>query len=130
MVRGLSVLLVDDDEGFRMSLERAFVQFGVKFVSAANSLQALELLHRPQGFDIIVCDLKMPGRSGLDILNELRASNYQIPFILMTGFADRRCINEAQRKGAYHVFSKPFDVQDLIVMMAEAVGIDTQVKAA
>jgi FixJ family two-component response regulator len=130
MLRGLSVLLIDDDEGFRASLERVFYQHGIKVISVSNSVQAIDMIHRPQGYDVVVCDLKMPGRSGLDILNELRASNYKIPFILMTGFADRRLINEVQRKGAYHIFSKPFETSDLIDIIAEAVGIDAVPRAA
>ncbi|MCU0620491.1 MAG: response regulator [Gemmatimonadales bacterium] len=63
--------------------------------------------------DIVVSDIRMPGKTGLELLAGLRRADWATPVILITGFGDRHTLAEAQRLGAAAVFDKPFDVDDL-----------------
>ena len=62
----------------------------------------------------MISDIKMPGLSGLDLLDTLRRSDWAMPVILITAFGDRETHDEAIRLGAVRVFDKPFELDDLV----------------
>jgi DNA-binding NtrC family response regulator len=63
--------------------------------------------------DLIISDVRMPGRSGLDVLTALRRTDHRTPVILITAFGDAEIHAEAHRLGVLAVFNKPFDLDDL-----------------
>lgn len=70
----------------------------------------------PRAPDLIVSDLRMPGSTGLQALERLRAFDWVTPVILVSAFVDLPTMLEASRLGATRVFSKPFDLQDLVAL--------------
>lgn len=74
-----------------------------------------------QEFDLILCDLAMPGMSGLDLLKRLRADGNRTPFIVMTGVGTIKSAVEAMQFGAYNYITKPFDADELELLARRAV---------
>ena len=108
-----SVLVVDDEPGMLSFLQRALTQrCGV--VDTANSVeQALPMLQR-RLYDMIVLDIALPGRSGIDWLHELRDEGYAGDVVLMTAYADLDTAIDALRAGAADFLLKPFSLPQIL----------------
>lgn len=118
------ILIIDDEEGIRFMLETKLYKDGYRVSVAGNGLHALQKLRSGGKFDLIICDLKMPGMSGLDLFNQLKMLGIDnIPFLMVTGFPEKKKIVEAVRKGVDAVMLKPMKHVELIAkiesLMAE-----------
>ncbi|MEY4577462.1 MAG: hypothetical protein RL701_2165 [Pseudomonadota bacterium] len=117
-VRSIRVLLAEDDHEMRRLLVGTLRRAHCEVTEARTGLQLSEQLarrreHTPPGFDLVISDIRMPGRSGLEALLLLRREDHTTPVILITGFGDPEVHAEAYRLGALAVFNKPFDLDDL-----------------
>jgi len=108
-----SVLVVDDEEGMRSFLARALAPRCGLVEQAASAEQAGELVSRYH-FDLIVLDIALPGKSGVDWLTELRASGFPGDVVLITAFADMDTAIRALRAGASDFLLKPFRVDQML----------------
>ncbi len=106
----VKVLLVEDDYDGRTLLKVMLNQIGIKYViETKNGREALDLMGAmTDGIDIILCDWNMPGMSGPELLDHVRSSHPDIPFLLITGRGDRASINEAKDFGIDGYIRKPF----------------------
>lgn len=105
-VRPLKVLIVDDEEAFRMSLEMALTitkEFGVQ--SCGSASDARELL-QVNTFDVVILDYSMPEETGLDLLRWMQKNNYSTPVIMVTAAGSESVAVEAIKLGAYDYFRK------------------------
>jgi two-component system response regulator RegA len=108
-----TLLLVDDDETLRVRLARAFRARGVRVLPAASVDEALEhLAHETP--DLAVIDLKMPGRSGLELLSELRQRSASTNSVVLTGYGSISNAVEAMREGAVDYLTKPADADQIL----------------
>jgi two-component system response regulator FixJ len=117
-----TVFVVDDDDAMRASLGWLIgsVDLSVEaFGSAADFLEAYD--GRP---GCLVLDVRMPGMSGLDLQNELKARAITIPVIFITGHGDVPMAMRAVKAGAMDFFEKPFSHQELLDRIQEALGKD------
>jgi two-component system response regulator RegA len=107
------VLIVDDDEVFRGRLVRAFRGRGWIAFEAADADQALlqAAEHSP---DLVLVDLRMPGREGLELIPDLRARDADAVIIVLTGYGSIATTVSATRLGADHYLSKPADVDQIL----------------
>ena len=108
-----SVLLIDDDPEFRDSVARLLRTVGLhtrEFSSVPDFLKA----DPPEGPTCLILDVRMPGRSGLELQRELAAANRQVPIIFMTAHADVPMTVQAMKGGAIEFLTKPFRDQDLL----------------
>src|SRR5689334_24426653 len=108
-----SVLVIDDDPEFRDSVARLLRTVGLharQFSSVPDFLKA----DPPDGPTCLVLDVRMPGRSGLELQRELAAANRQVPIIFMTAHADIPMTVQAMKGGAIEFLTKPFRDQDLL----------------
>ena len=108
-----SVLIVDDDPEFRDSVARLLRTVGLhtrEFSSVSDFLKADPW----DGPTCLVLDVRMPGRSGLDLQRDLAAANRQVPIIFITAHADVPMTVQAMKGGAIEFLTKPFRDQDLI----------------
>jgi FixJ family two-component response regulator len=108
-----SVLVIDDDPEFRDSVARLLRTIGLntrQFSSVAEFLKA----DPPEGPTCLVLDVRMPGRSGLELQRELAAANRQVPIIFITAHADVPMTVQAMKGGALEFLTKPFRDQDLL----------------
>jgi len=108
-VDSLDILLVDDDETLRQSLELLFTTEGYSVQVAADGEKALEQA-RLHYFDVVLCDVRMPGIDGLETIRQLKESVSDAHFIVMTGYASEDAPIQALRLGVDDYFTKPFDI--------------------
>jgi DNA-binding response OmpR family regulator len=107
------ILVTDDDRTCRDSIQKILEREGHVVEGAADVDHALEAMGR-RNFDLIVCDYRMPGRSGLDFLAELKRKKSTIPVLMISAFADSETEAEARRLGAEDLLRKPFRRQELV----------------
>ncbi len=100
------ILVVDDDREFQRSLIKIFQKAGYQVNVAFNSTQALALLNRTH-YALIVLDLKMPGKSGLEVLREIKTKAPESKVIIVTAFGDSASYREAMAAGAFDYLNKP-----------------------
>lgn len=108
-----SVLVIDDDPEFRDSVARLLRTVGLharQFSSVPDFLKA----DPPDGPTCLVLDVRMPGRSGLELQSELVAANRQVPIIFISAHADVPMTVQAMKGGAIEFLTKPFRDQDLL----------------
>src|SRR6516164_4850313 len=107
------VLLIDDDPEFRDSVAQLLRTIGLQarqFSSVADFLK----VDPPEGPTCLVLDVRMPGRSGLELQRDLAAANSQLPIIFITAHADVPMTVQAMKGGAIEFLTKPFRPQDLL----------------
>jgi len=122
------VILAEDDREMRTMLAESLRRDGYQVIEAADG-RALDALIRssfyatPQGepVDLIVTDVRMPGCSGLSVLEAVREARWAIPVILITAYGDEATHEAARRLGVTAIFDKPFDVDDLRTAVLNAV---------
>ena len=110
-----NILVVDDEELYRRALERILTRVGHEVVCARDASEALTAAaaHR---FDLVLCDLKMPGIDGLELMRQLRELEPDLPCILITGHGSAEASVAALRAGAFWYLEKPFDQANLDVV--------------
>jgi two-component system, response regulator RegA len=120
-LEGASLLLVDDDDVLRERLARALERRGYQVRTAASAEQALALARvQPSRYAII--DLRMPGRSGLDLLRELRLLDASCQALILTGYGSIPTAVEATRLGAIGYLQKPVDANDVVAALERLDG--------
>lgn len=115
--RTLRILLVEDDADSRSALVRLLSMTGHQALPAGNAAEALRLA-RSQLCDIVVSDLGLPDRSGLDLMREL-ASLYALPGIAVSGYTDAADVKECEQAGFSRHLKKPVDFQKLLETVEE-----------
>jgi DNA-binding NtrC family response regulator len=114
------ILLVDDDAALSHFLTQALERQGWRVRAVDRADRAAELL-RSVSADVILLDNRMPGLSGVDFLAELRRLNVRIPVVLMTAYGTADLAIKAMKAGAYDYILKPFDLEELLALVREAI---------
>ena len=113
------ILVVDDKEMMRDSVCATLTRAGHKVTACAAALEALAKVEQ-HTFDLIVTDLKMPRMDGLTFLDELGKIAAEIPVIMMTAYATIDTAVQAMRKGAFDYIQKPFDADEIVLLVERA----------
>jgi FixJ family two-component response regulator len=108
-----TVVIVDDDPAIRESLQSLLRSVGLEYKGFA-SVQEFLTSERPDGPACLILDVRLPGRSGLELQRELSASGIHLPIIFITGHADIPMSVQAMKGGAIEFLTKPFRDQDLL----------------
>ncbi|HEX9451155.1 MAG TPA: response regulator transcription factor [Burkholderiales bacterium] len=116
-----SLLLVDDDAVFVEILARALAKRGFEVETAREFLDALAVIER-RLHDFAVVDLKIPGGSGLALVERLKQRNPSIRIVVLTGFASVATAVEAIKLGATHYLPKPADVDEIVAAFGRDQG--------
>jgi two-component system phosphate regulon sensor histidine kinase PhoR len=114
-----SVLVVDDEQDIRDASERILSRVGYHVQKASRGDEALDILNKER-VDILLLDLKMPGMDGLEVLERIRKQNTQIQVIVITGYATVETAIEAMKQGAYDFIPKPFEPDQLRIVVNRA----------
>jgi two-component system, NtrC family, nitrogen regulation response regulator NtrX len=120
--RKAHLLLIDDDPNTLASLSRAFRLAGHEATVCDNALRAAELL-RTERFDLILSDVVMPGKSGMELLEELKKSGLQTPIVLISGQANIEMAVKATRLGALDFLEKPLTTDKLLLTVENALKL-------
>ncbi len=116
------MLIVDDEPELREILKEILAPVASQILTAGNGSEALEIVKK-QPVHAILCDVQMPVMSGFQFLAELRKMRLSTPFVIITGFGDRDRILEALRLDATDFLDKPFDHDQVIKVMKNAVEL-------
>jgi DNA-binding NtrC family response regulator len=111
--RPTRLLLVDDDEAACRLLSEVLEREAYRVVSALSADEAISKLDQEGPFDAVLTDLRMPRKSGLDLLRVVRGRDPEALVLVLTAFGDAAAAGEAIRAGAYDFISKPYDISIL-----------------
>lgn len=114
-----SILVVDDDDVFRARLVRALEARGFD-ARGAGDVEAAVAAAREDSPELAVVDLRMPGRSGLDLVRELKEIDATTNVVVLTGYGSIATALEAVRLGATHYLTKPADVDEILAAFERA----------
>jgi two-component system nitrogen regulation response regulator GlnG len=117
--RRRAVWIVDDDRSIRWVLEKALAREGIAHRSFASAYEVLQALAVSEP-EVLVSDVRMPGESGLTLLQQIRASHPHIPVIIMTAYSDLDSAVAAFQGGAFEYLPKPFDVDHALALVRRA----------
>lgn len=113
------ILIVDDEVLMRNFLVEALNRKGIEAVAAENGQKALSLM-QDQSFDMVITDMKMPGLSGIDVLNKVKEISPNTLVIVVTAFGTIENAVEAMKSGAFHYLIKPFSLESLFANIEKA----------
>ncbi|HVA48410.1 MAG TPA: sigma-54 dependent transcriptional regulator [Pirellulales bacterium] len=118
-MENIDLLIVDDDSEYRSTVARRFSRRGYRIQEAADGETALELAGRRQ-FHVAVVDLVMPGLSGLELMQKLKAGTPDCEIVMLTGQGTIATAVEAMKRGAHDFLTKPFPLAELEVVVQKA----------
>jgi two-component system nitrogen regulation response regulator GlnG len=115
------VWVIDDDRSIRWVFEKALAREGIPYKTFAAAQEALDALKQgaPQ---VLVSDIRMPGASGLELLQSVKQSHPGLPIIIMTAYSDLESAVAAFQGGAFEYLPKPFDVDQAVELIRRAIG--------
>jgi DNA-binding NtrC family response regulator len=117
-----TILVVEDEEKLRRVIELQLKAAGYEVEQAGTAEDALKLADRA---DVIITDLRLPGLSGLELLQQLRGQDLQTPVIVMTAFGSIETAVEAMKAGAVDFLPKPFSLDHLMTVVNKALEVRT-----
>ena len=123
-----SIMLVDDDDRFRSRMARAFEERGYE-VQQAESYDAALAIATDESTELAAVDLRMPGKSGLELVRELHRIDPSTRIIVLTGYGSIATALEAVRLGARHYLTKPADLDELITAFDRAPDTEASAEA-
>lgn len=121
MIRNTMISIIDDDESVRLAtagLARSLGFIATAFESAEDFLRSPNL----EDTSCLICDIQMPGMTGIELQDHLIAQGYQMPIILITAFPEERVRRRALETGAIGFFGKPFDSHAMIRCIDSVLG--------
>src|SRR5256712_3121176 len=116
------VWVIDDDRSIRWVFEKALAREGIPFKTFAQATEAMEALDAAGAPQVLVSDIRMPGASGLELLQTLRQRFPDLPVIIMTAYSDLESAVAAFQGGAFEYLPKPFDVDQAVELIRRALG--------
>ncbi len=120
------LLVVDDDEGMRDNLSELFESLGYDVSVAANTPEALGVLDRSP-VDLLLTDYKMPGPTGVELIDAARRAHPNLLVVLMTAFGDNFTEIESVRRGAVGYITKPFEADDIAGLVDKILSLEGSV---
>jgi two-component system response regulator HydG len=113
-----TILIVDDEPGVLFALAELLAERGHRVITASSGTEALAKLDEA---DVVITDLQMPGLDGLGLLGQIAARDTALPTILLTAHGSERVAVAAMKQGAYDYLTKPFDIDELALVVDRAI---------
>lgn len=114
-----TIMIVDDETNYLVVLEALLGPEGYEIVTSARAHDALEMV-RGSDLDLVIADMKMPGMNGMELLEECKKINPELPVIIMTAYGTIETAVEAMKKHAYDYITKPFQNEQLKLTIKKA----------
>ncbi|HEY6037306.1 MAG TPA: sigma-54 dependent transcriptional regulator, partial [Kofleriaceae bacterium] len=111
------ILLVDDEPGVLFTLSELLTERGHKVITAKNGVEALTKL---DDAETVLTDLSMPKMDGLELMTQIAARDPSLPVILLTAHGSEKVAVAAMKQGAYDYLTKPFDIDEVAVVIERA----------
>ena len=116
----INILAVDDEQEMLVSYRRILTRAGYGVHTAASARNALDALDEDHTFVLVICDLKMPGMDGMDLLQVIKKDHPYLPVIMVTGHGSLEQGVEAVKSGVFDFIEKPFSTQKLLKSVEDA----------
>jgi DNA-binding NtrC family response regulator len=113
------ILIVDDDKDLRFNLSSILKEEGHEVIAASDGKQALKVIAKSAP-DLVLLDIKLPGMDGVELLQEIKRKWNNLPIIMLTATSDVKSAVKAMKLGAYDYITKPFDDEELILIIKKA----------
>lgn len=110
-----SILIVDDDVNLCTVLEEELIEIGYNARSVNSADGAMKFLEAGNPVDLILLDLKMPGKDGFYVLETLKKKKILVKVIVLTAYADVKSAIDSAKLGANDFISKPYDLDELLI---------------
>ena len=123
-----TILVVDDEKNYLLVLKELLGGEGYEVVIAPSAQEALKVFQETE-LDLVITDMKMPGMSGMELLDVLKEKDIHLPVIMMTAYGSVEMAVEAMKKGAYDYILKPFDNEVLKKVVAKGLAMGQVIKA-
>ena len=115
----MRILVIDDERPIRNSMKEILSDEGYEVDVAENGASALEMVEKVK-YDVIFCDIKMPGMDGIEVLDKLGEAGVESSVIMISGHGDIDTAVECIRKGAYDFIQKPLDLNRILITVKNA----------
>ena len=124
-----NILIVEDEEAIRRVLKKVLSEDDSKnnILEASDGIEAINKI-KTENLQLVICDIKMPKKDGLDVLNFLKSYDDKIPIIMISGHGDLKTAVMAMRKGAFDYIEKPPDLNSLLSSVRESLKNKIKVK--
>jgi two-component system NtrC family response regulator len=122
-----TILIVDDEKNYLLVLSAVLEEEGYEVLTALGGPEALEI-QKSSDLDLVLTDMKMPGMDGIELLEQIKVRDLELPVIMMTAHGTIDKAVEAMQKGAYSYILKPFDNERLILYAKKAISTYQVVK--
>jgi CheY-like chemotaxis protein len=121
---GSRLLIADDDEDVRATLAMLLTQSGASIQVVGSGLDALDAIAHDGPFALVITDVRMPAPSGVQLLAMARTAGADVPFLVITAFADAQVATTVDQVDGAVLLGKPFDAAELIRVAERMVGAD------
>ena len=124
-----NILIVEDEEAIRRVLKKVLSEDDNKnkIIEASDGVEAINKI-KSENLELVICDIKMPKKDGIDVLNFLKTFDDKIPIIMISGHGDLKTAVMAMRKGAFDFIEKPPDLNSLLSSVRESLKNKVQLK--
>ena len=124
-----NILIVEDEEAIRRVLKKVLTEDDNKnkIFEASDGVEAISKI-KSENLELVICDIKMPKKDGIDVLNFLKTFDDKIPIIMISGHGDLKTAVMAMRKGAFDFIEKPPDLNSLLSSVRESLKNKVQLK--
>ena len=124
-----NILIVEDEEAIRRVLKKVLTEDDNKnkIIEASDGVEAINKI-KSENLELVICDIKMPKKDGIDVLNFLKTFDDKIPIIMISGHGDLKTAVMAMRKGAFDFIEKPPDLNSLLSSVRESLKNKVQIK--
>lgn len=123
----MKILIVDDERSIRNTMKEILEYEGHDIILAEDGAKALDAI-RAGAFDVVFCDIKMPGIDGIEVLEKIAELQPDIPVIMISGHGNIDTAVECIKKGAYDFIEKPLDLNRILITLRNATDRSTLVK--
>lgn len=123
MIQAPAIFVIDDDPGVSRALKSVGQLLDLEVISYSSATEYLRCFD-PEMSGCVVLDIKMPGMTGLELLQQLSEYEYALPIIMISGHADVRLTVEAMSRGALTLLEKPFRLDELTKYVRQAIELD------
>ncbi|MBC2714789.1 MAG: response regulator [Desulfobacteraceae bacterium] len=113
------ILIVDDDEAIRDLLRRILAKEGYTCERACDAEEAIDFL-KTQSVDLVISDVAMPGKSGIQLLKEIKKNHPNVPTLMISGISTRKTAESVISMGAYDFLLKPFQKKQVLISVSNA----------
>ena len=113
---GRQIMVVDDDEAMRVTLEGLIEEEGYSVVSVEDGYRAIQLTNE-SAFGLIFMDIQMPGINGVETLVRIKAIRPDTTVVMITGFSVEQLVQSAWKAGAFAILQKPLDLKQVLEIM-------------